>query len=244
MSRRLLPLLVVALLCLGAEPAAAACSGATTTPTASNLAGVRSATLCLVNERRAQAGLPALASDRQLEDAATRFSRQMVAERFFSHVGRDGSTLGSRVRASGYLSGLSSWAIGENIAYGSGSYANAAKIVQMWMESPGHRANVLSGRFRAIGVGIATGTPRGSDGATYTTDFGSAVRSGAPAGSAAQLSPPATSHHRKVKKKRRKAARLTRRSCRRVLRSRRAKRAQKRRCARYLRRQRGHRRRG
>ena len=242
MSRRLLPLLVVALLCLGAEPAAAACSGGTTTPTASNLAGVRSATLCLLNERRAQAGLPALASDRQLEDAATRFSAQMVAQRFFSHVGRDGSTLGSRVRASGYLSGLSSWAIGENIAYGSGSYANAAKIVQMWMESPGHRANILNGRFRAIGLGIVTGTPRGTDGATYTTDFGSTVRSGPPAGSAAQAPAPVTSHHRKAKKKKRKAARLTRRSCRRVVRSRRAKRAQKRRCARYLRRQRAHRR--
>ncbi len=169
----------------------------------------------------------------------------MVAERFFSHVAPDGSTMGARVRASGYLDGLSSWAIGENIAYGSGSYANAAKIVQMWMESPGHRANILSGRFRAIGVGIVTGTPRGSEGATYTTNFGSTVRSGAPAGAAAQSPPPpATSHHRKVKKKKRKAARLTRRSCRRVLRSRRAKRAQKRRCARYLRRQRARRRRG
>ena len=205
MSRRLLPLLVVALLCLGAEPASAACSGAATAPMASNLAGVRSATLCLLNERRAQAGLPALASDRQLEDAATRFSRRMVAERFFSHVAPDGSTMGVRVRASGYLNGLSSWAIGENITYGSGSYANAAKIVQMWMESPGHRANILSGRFRAVGVGIVTGTPRGSGGATYTTDFGSAVRSGAPAGSATQSSPPATSHHRKS---RRSSARL------------------------------------
>jgi uncharacterized protein YkwD len=242
MSRRLLPLLVVALLCLGAEPAAAACSGATTAPTASNLAGVRSATLCLLNERRGQAGLPALASDRQLEDTATRFSRRMVAERFFSHVAPDGSTLGARVRASGYLNGLNSWAIGENIAYGSGSFANAAKIVQMWMESPGHRANILSGRFRAIGVGIVTGTPRGSEGATYTTNFGSTVRSGAPAGAAAQAPPPPAASHRKVKKKKRKAARLTRRSCRRVLRSRRAKRSQKRRCARYLRRQRAHRR--
>ena len=242
MSRRLLPFLVAALLLLGAEPAAAACSGTATAPTASNLSGVRSTTLCLLNERRAQAGLPALASDRLLEDAATRFSRRMVAEHFFSHVGPDGSTLGDRVRATGYLSGLRSWTIGENIAYGSGSYAAPARIVQMWMESPGHRANILSGRYRAIGIGVVTGTPRSSTGATYTTDFGSTVRSGAPAGSAAEPPPaPAGSKKRSVRKRHRKA-RLTRRSCRRVMRRRRAKRAQKRRCARYLRRHRSHRR--
>ena len=235
MSRRLLPLLVVALLCLGAEPAAAACSGSTTAPTASNLSGVRSATLCLLNERRAQAGLPALASDGLLEDTATRYSRRMVAERFFSHVGPDGSTMGDRIRASGYLSGLRNWTIGENIAYGTGSYATAGRIVQMWMESPGHKANILSGRYRAIGIGIASGTPRSSTGATYTTNFGSAVRS--TSAGAAPASP-----QRRVTRKPRKAKRSRARTCRRVLRSRRAKRSQKRRCARYLRRHRSHRR--
>ena len=102
MRRRLLPLVVaVALLCLGAEPASAACPGAGTAPSASTMPGVKAATLCLLNERRAQAGLPALASDRLLEDAATRFSARMVAERFFSHDGPDGTDLGDRLRASG-----------------------------------------------------------------------------------------------------------------------------------------------
>jgi uncharacterized protein YkwD len=41
-----------------------------------------------------------------------------------------------------------------------------------WMDSPPHRANILSSSFRAIGIGIALGTPSGGAGATYTTDFG------------------------------------------------------------------------
>lgn len=241
MGRRLLPLaLAFVLLCLAAEPASAACSDAGTAPSASNLAGVKAATLCLLNERRAQAGLPALASDRLLEDAATRYSARMVAERFFAHEAPDGTGMTDRLRASGYLTGSSGWTIGENIAYGSGSYATAASIVQMWMESPGHRANILSGRFRAIGIGIATGTPRSAAGATYTTDFGSTLRS---AGSAAPpASPPVSQPARAKHGKKAQRARRARRSCRRLRGSRRARRAQRRRCARAHTRHRRHRR--
>ena len=46
------------------------------------------------------------------------------------------------------------------------------RIVGDWMRSPGHRANILSPTFRAIGIGIANGTPSRDSGATYTTDFG------------------------------------------------------------------------
>jgi len=233
-----MPLAVaLGLLCFPAEPASAACPGATAAPSASALPGVKGATLCLLNERRAQAGLPALTSDRLLEEAATRFSARMVAQRFFSHDAPDGTDLGDRLRASGYLNGLSGWSIGENIAYGTGSYATASSIVRMWMESPGHRANILSGRFRAIGIGIATGTPRSSSGATYTTDFGSTVRSaGSTSPPAAGSTPPAPqTAPRRPAKKRKKATRSKRArrlNCRRVRRSRRATRAQKRRCAR------------
>ncbi len=237
MRRRLLPLAVaVGLLCFAAEPASAACPGATTAPSASSMAGVKAATLCLLNERRAQAGLPGLTSDRLLEDAATRFSARMVAQRFFSHDAPDGTDLGDRLRASGYLNGLSGWSIGENIAYGTGRYATASSIVQMWMESPGHRANILSGRFRAIGIGIASGNPRSSSGATYTTDFGSAVRSAGSTTAPASAPTPApqTAPRKPAKrgKKAKRSKRARRLNCRRVRRSRRATRAQKRRCAR------------
>ena len=82
------------------------CSGGSAAPSVSNLAGVEATTLCLLNERRAQAGLPALASDRLLEDAATRYSARMVAEHFFAHEAPDGTDMTDRLRASGYLNGL------------------------------------------------------------------------------------------------------------------------------------------
>jgi uncharacterized protein YkwD len=82
----------------------------------------------------------------------------------------------SRIQGSHYLDGARSWSLGENIAWGSGTLATPRSIVRAWMHSPEHRANILNGGFRDIGIGIATGAPvpLGSrlGGATYTTDFG------------------------------------------------------------------------
>lgn len=168
-------------LAIGAAPASAGCLGASAPPSAATIAQARQTTLCLLNERRAQLGLGPLGRDGMLDSAATGFSHRMVAERFFSHDSPDGGTLRDRLAA--YVSGLSSWAIGENIAYGTGSYSTPGSIVEMWMNSSGHRANILSSRFRAVGIGIAPGNPRGAGGgATYTTDFGNVVRSGVGAG--------------------------------------------------------------
>ena len=75
-----------------------------------------------------------------------------------------------------YVPPHASWSLGENIAWGGAALAEPAAIVRMWMHSPPHRANILSRRFREIGIGVAVGVPlRGARyrGATYTTDFGS-----------------------------------------------------------------------
>ena len=66
------------------------------------------------------------------------------------------------------------WTIGENIAWGSGALATPRAIVNGWMHSPGHRANILRASFRDIGIGIRLGAPGPglSGGATYVTDFG------------------------------------------------------------------------
>jgi uncharacterized protein YkwD len=96
----------------------------------------------------------------------------MVRHHFFSHDSRDGTSFLERIRRSGYLDGASSWAVGENIAWGSGRLSTPRSIASAWMHSPGHRANILGRTFRAIGIGIANGTPSGDGGATYTTDFG------------------------------------------------------------------------
>jgi uncharacterized protein YkwD len=152
--------------------AAGACHSANaSTKTAGKPALVR-ATLCVLNAERSRHNLRPLRLNRRLSVAARRHSRAMARNRFFSHTSRNGASFVDRIRGAGYLSGARSWSVGENIAYGSGSRSTPRAIGQAWMNSPGHRANILSGSFRAIGIGIAVGTPIGASGATYTTDFG------------------------------------------------------------------------
>ena len=131
----------------------------------------RSATLCLLNVQRADHGLAPLREENHLQRAAVTYSHAMVRQRFFDHVAPNGSTLQQRIAQAGYRG----WStIGENLAWGSGRLATPASIVDGWMHSPGHRANILDGTFDQIGVGIASGAPMsgiGGSAAVYTTDF-------------------------------------------------------------------------
>jgi uncharacterized protein YkwD len=66
--------------------------------------------------------------------------------------------------------------VGENLAWGSHGYSRPSVIMRMWMNSPGHRANILNGSFREIGVGLAYDAPvehGGKPACTYATEFGS-----------------------------------------------------------------------
>jgi uncharacterized protein YkwD len=160
-----------------ASPAAAAtsCANADAAPGTVSAAALSSATLCLLNEQRADYDLKPLKAQKKLAKAATKFSKTMVEERFFDHVSPSGSTLTSRIKKVKYTKGARSWSIGENIAWGTGAKATPASIVDAWMHSPGHKANILDGTFKEIGIGIASGAPvatASSVGATYTTDFG------------------------------------------------------------------------
>jgi uncharacterized protein YkwD len=133
-----------------------------------------SATVCLLNRERTSRGLRALGLNNRLSAAAQRHTDDMVRRRYFAHESRsDGSTVG-RIRSAGYLSGARSWMIGENLAWGSGSKGTPRQIVVAWMNSPGHRRNILTGRFREIGIGVESRAPTGefSSAATYTTTFG------------------------------------------------------------------------
>ena len=190
-------LLAIAALAVGATPASASCPGADAQPSAATIAQAQQSTLCLLNERRAQQGLGPLGRDGLLESASTAFSHRMVAERFFSHTSPDGGTLRNRLAA--YVAGLSGWAIGENLAWGTAGSSTPGSIVEMWMKSSGHRANILSSRYQAIGIGIAPGNPSGGGGATYTTDFGNAVTPEQPATDPK----PRTAKKRKAKKPKR-----------------------------------------
>jgi uncharacterized protein YkwD len=81
--------------------------------------------------------------------------------------------MAARILRTGYARNQG-WSLGENIAWGTGDLGTAGSIQRAWMESPGHRANILRPQFREIGIGIAVGAPvpGGDEGATYTTDFG------------------------------------------------------------------------
>ena len=72
--------------------------------------------------------------------------------------------------------------MGENIGWGQGSLATARSMVTAWMNSPGHRENLLSADYNQVGLGLALGTPTDQTwGATYTTDFGAGAQTQAPA---------------------------------------------------------------
>jgi uncharacterized protein YkwD len=170
--RLLLPAAVLAALVLPA-PALAACSRTGAAPSSSEAVA---ATLCLLNAQRAAHGLPALTEVSTLDRAAGAYAGDMVARRFFDHVSPGGGTMMDRIKASGWLSAPGGWSAGENIAWGSGDLGTPARIVDGWMHSAPHRANILNGSFAEIGIGIAAGAPQpgvsGSAG-TYVTDFAS-----------------------------------------------------------------------
>ncbi len=179
-SPRLLLAAVLALCTLLALPAASqakrksACANVNVAPAAENLELVRAAVLCLHNRERAARGLAKLSEHPALRTAADEHSAHMVDAPFFSHDAPGGSDMADRILGAGYARGQG-WSLGENIAWGTGSLATAAEIQRAWMESPGHRANIMRPQFREIGIGVAVGVPVGSGsrhGATYTADFG------------------------------------------------------------------------
>jgi uncharacterized protein YkwD len=160
-----------------ATPAhAAGCAGAGLMPTHTNSAQIRAATLCLLNAQRSAHGLRKLRANQRLRRAATGYAHLMASSKFFSHTSPSGSTPLSRIRSTRYLSGARGWAIGENLAWGTGPLATPRRTVSAWMHSAGHRRNILDPAFREIGIGVARGAPVGvaaaAGGATYATDFG------------------------------------------------------------------------
>jgi uncharacterized protein YkwD len=158
---------------LGARVAQVTCENTDVDPTGANEAVVRAAILCLHNQIRAERNLPLLRENARLRRAAVGHSADMVSRGFFEHTSPNGVTMVDRIMASRYASPRYGWAFGENLAWGTGNLATPRAIMKAWMESPGHRANVVKRAYREIGIGVVTGVPsdRGA-GATYTADFG------------------------------------------------------------------------
>jgi uncharacterized protein YkwD len=150
------------------------CSGGGLAPQPAVLSQVRATTLCLLNAERRARGLSRLRSNGRLARSALGHARDMVRRGYFAHVARSGASVIDRIRRGGYLTGARRWTVGENLAWGSGARATPREIVDAWMRSPGHRANILAGQFREVGIGIALGAPRRGvrSAATYNTNFG------------------------------------------------------------------------
>ncbi|WP_242605526.1 CAP domain-containing protein [Frankia sp. Cppng1_Ct_nod] len=116
----------------------------------------------LTNAERAKAGCGPLTVDSRLTAAAQAHSADMSTRNYFSHTDLDGQTPFQRMAAAGYQFSIAA----ENIAAGQ---QTAAEVVTGWMNSTGHRENILNCSLRQIGVGYATG---GSYGTYWTQDFG------------------------------------------------------------------------
>jgi uncharacterized protein YkwD len=134
----------------------------------------QSAITCLIKKQRKKHHVRAIRSNPHLTQAAVTHSSQMAASNFFGHTGPDG-TPQSRAAATGYMAGAHAWGVGENIGWGVGRAGSPRAIVRGWMRSAGHRAVMLDGRFRQVGVGVVGGAPApGNDrgAATVTALFG------------------------------------------------------------------------
>ncbi|MEU6388880.1 CAP domain-containing protein [Streptomyces sp. NPDC046939] len=116
--------------------------------------------LALVNQERSKVGCSPVTADSSLAALATAFSADMAARGFFDHTDPDGATPWDRAKKAG-VNGLG----GENIARGQ---ADAASVMKAWMNSPGHKANILNCDYKTLGVGVHFG----SGGPWWTQDFG------------------------------------------------------------------------
>lgn len=117
------------------------------------IAEIEQAIFQRVNQERAAAGLPALSYNTTMEHYARVKSKDMGDRGYFDHKDPQGKLITDQMRADGVS--YNAW--GENIAYIQGMNNNSAlatKFMDNWMNSPGHRANILSSNFSSIGIGV------------------------------------------------------------------------------------------
>ena len=129
-----------------------------------------------MNSIRVRHGLPRLRMSMRLSAAADVHSLRMGQNGFFTHESRDGSAFWKRVQKFYGWNGYKMWSVGENLLWSSPG-VDPVGAVKMWMDSPGHRANVLSKRWREVGlsavfVPAAPGVFGGQDVTIVTADFG------------------------------------------------------------------------
>lgn len=129
-----------------------------------------------INAVRTQNGLRPLADSLELTTAAESYTRKMLRNGFFDHDSPSGVTFAERIRLRYSPAGYARWAVGENLLTAP-SKINARRAVELWMNSPRHRDNLLSPTFRQMGIAAvhqhsAPGVFGGNEALVITLELG------------------------------------------------------------------------
>jgi uncharacterized protein YkwD len=171
-SARLVALVVAVFgLWVVASPAGASSQRPTT-----SLSTLEQGVLSDINALRKQHGLAPLRLSASLSAAARQHSSEMAARGYFSHSSANGSSFDKRIARYYPVGGSHYWSVGENLLWSSPD-VDAGGALDMWWNSPEHRKNMLTARWREIGlsavhVPAAPGTYGGREVTIVTTDFG------------------------------------------------------------------------
>lgn len=117
----------------------------------------RSGVIQLTNLQRYDFGLPPLTENTQLDQSASRKLQDMFKKGYFDHVSPSGANIEYFIGSVGYRY----IAIGENLALG--NFADDQSLIQAWMNSPGHKANILNKKYTDIGVAVGKGMYEGKE---------------------------------------------------------------------------------
>jgi uncharacterized protein YkwD len=140
------------------------------------LSALESGVLDQLNQIRTQHGLVPLKISAPLTASADQHSSEMAADGYFAHNSADGTVFWKRIQKWYAGTGYGYWSVGENLLWSSPD-VDAPGALQLWMNSPEHRANILDPNWREIGVSAvhvaaAPGTYKGLEVTIITTDFG------------------------------------------------------------------------
>jgi uncharacterized protein YkwD len=129
-----------------------------------------------VNQLRRSHGLPALRLSPKLTAAAAQHTNEMARLGYFSHDSANGGAFWRRVQRFYPSGGRRYWSVGENLLWASPDVV-AAGTLKLWLASPEHRANLLKGEWREIGLSAvhvpsAPGVYKGLEVTIVTADFG------------------------------------------------------------------------
>jgi uncharacterized protein YkwD len=168
--------LVVASVAAFAALAGSASAPSAQTRPAVALNGLSHDVLLSVNAVRRSHGLAALRLSSALNAAAAQHSTEMARDGYFAHESANGASFDKRVARFYPMGSRRYWSVGENLVYAAPDLG-ADEAMKLWMNSPHHRENLLTARWREIGissvhVASAPGTYGGGPVTIITTDFG------------------------------------------------------------------------